>query len=320
MTTTRTQEILLDEDGVLSTQYLVLDCEDGRPTSITDVQVWAVGSDDTSSEESATTGSGSVETNPNTTLSAAAGPAQSSPRALTLTSGTGVAIGRRIQITEDGTGVYEVGEVASVNGTAVTLRHPLKNDYSTGSLVQSCRATIALSTTWLADSGNLSPLWSPNPGYRVKWTVVINGNPAPYTRYFDCVRYVAGHGVLPVDVDRILPGWLDDLPPDHQVDQGRELIESAFGNIKFRFYGDNLADQAVRNAELLSQLVIHQTVLDSLEMRVLRGAQNMDAAIDKARERLDRLYNQVVRSPVAPVDTGGGGASQPVKPLPLWRR
>lgn len=313
--TTATQEIILGG----GTQYLVLDCEDGRPTSVTSVTVYAADSDDTGEAESATTGSASVETNPNTTISAAAGPAQSDPTALTLTSGTGVTIGRVYRITEDGTGVCEDVEVKSISGTSATLRHPLKNDYSSGSTFVSCRSTIAVDSTWLADTNNLCQPFNPNPGYRAVWLVVIGGETRRYVRHFDHLRYPARHGVTPIDVDNVVRGWLDRLPPDHQADQGRSLIAAAFESVKHELYRDGKADQAVRNAELLSRLVIRRCQLELLEDNALRGAGNAEA-LQLGRDAWQGYYDGVIRAPITPMDPTGDGASQPNTPTPWSRR
>lgn len=320
MITARTQEVLYDPDAVYSTQYLVLDCEDGRPSSVSDVQVWTAGTDDDSTEESATTGSASVESSPNTTVATAAvGPAQSDPRAMLVSSGSGFTVGRRYQITEDNGGHWEVFECAYANGTTIKARHPLKNDYSVGSTVQSTRVTIALSSSWLAEIANISPHWTPNPGYRAKWILTVNGNATEYATYFDVVRYVAQHRVTPPDVDMVHPGWIDGLGPDDQVDQGRRCIEAAFEAVKHELYRDNKADQALRNAEMVSRLVIHRCQYDRLLNNAMRGAGNAEAlALGKAA--WDGYYQGVIRSPVAPVDEGGGGASQPNKRTPVWRR
>lgn len=309
---TKTQELLFGT----STQYFVLDQEDGRPSAVADVQVWAADADDTSAEESATTGSASVESAPNTTLSAAAGPATGNPLSLTLTSGSSVTVGRRYLLTEDNGGHWEMVEVAKANGTAITLRHPLKNDYTAGSTFQSTRCTIQVSTTWANDQGNLSPLWSPNPGYRVKWSVTINGQTNYYTRYADLVRYVANHGVSPLDMDSRFPGWLDNLPPDNQVDQGRDIIERAWHAVRMDLYQDGKADQALRNAEAVAELVMTRAMLLKLKDDAIRGA-DVEAGIRAAKEDYDQRYNSLIRSPTMPIDEGGGGASQPVAVRPL---
>jgi hypothetical protein len=318
--TARTQELLYDPAAVYSTQYLVLDCEDGRPSSIADVQVWTAGTGDDSTEESATTGLASVESAPNTTIATAAvGPLQTDPRAMVVASGTSFTVGRRYQITEDNGGHWEVFEAAKVNGTTITARHPLKNDYSVGSTVQSTRATIAVSSTWIAELANISPHWTPNPGYRAKWILTVNGSATEYTAYFDVVRYVAQHRVTPPDVDFVHPGWLDGLGPDDQIDQGRRSIEAAFEAVKHELYRDGKADQAFRNAEMLSRLTIHRCQYDRLLNNAMRGGGNADA-LALGKSAWDAYYQGVIRSPVAPIDEGGGGASAPNRPAPMWRR
>jgi hypothetical protein len=317
-----TQELLLVVSGVPSaTQYLYFDCEDGRPSAVADVQVWMAGADDTSAEEACTTGSAAAETNPNTTIATAAvGPAQSDPTAMVVASGTGFTIGRRYLITEDGTGVSEFFECASVSGTSIKAKHPLVNDYSVGSTVQSTRWSIAVDSTWIADLSNLSPTFSPNPTYRVRWIATVNGNQTVYTTAFDVVRYPVNHGVTPLDVDSDDPGWIDRLPPDYRVDQGRGLIEAAYQVVKHELYGDGRADQAVRNPELIARLVIKAAQRAAIETSILRGAQGMEQALELAEKKFRQTYDQAFRSPMAPVDATGGGGATTVEPLPLWVR
>ena len=49
--------------------------------------------------------------------------------------------------------------------------------------------------------------------------VVVAGATQVYDRYFDLVRYPARHGVVPMDLERRFPGWLDGLPTDARKDQ-----------------------------------------------------------------------------------------------------
>lgn len=317
-----TQELIIVEGGFpSSTQYLVLDCEDGRPSAINDVQVWAIDADDTSNEESCTTGSASVETNPNTTVATAAvGPAQSDPTAIAVSSGTGFVVGRRYLLTEDGTGVSEFFDLASVSGTSLKTKRPLVNDYSVGSTVQSTRCTIAVSSTWIADDGNLSPTWSPNPSYRVRWTVTVNGNETVYFRGMDLVRYPVNHGVTPEMVDVDEPGWIDRLPPDYRVDQGRGLIEAAYQTVKHELYGDGKADQAVRNPELLARIIVKAAQLAAIEARIKRGAGGLAEALDVAERAFRKVYDQAFRSPTATMDETGQGGASTAKVRPLWSR
>lgn len=312
-----TQELILVVGGVPSaTQYLIFDCEDGRPSAVGTVQVWASSADDTSVVESATTGAAAVETNPNTTLGSTAAAGATS---LSLTSATGTTIGRRYLLTEDSSGVSEQIEVLGLNGTTVTLKHPLRNDYTAGATFQSTRVTIAVDSTWIADQSNLSATFNPNPTYRVRWPVTVNGNQTAYATGFDVVRYPVNHGVTSHDVNDDEPGWIDNLPPDFQLDQGRTLIEAAYQDVKFELYGDGFADQAVRNPELLGRLVVKKAQEKAHRLNVKRGRSSMEA-LDVSMKEFRQIYDQTFRSPVAAVDATGGGGATTVRPRALWER
>jgi len=311
---TTTQDIQFGITG----QTLILDCEDGRPASITDVQVWSASADDTSTEEAATTGAAAVETNPNTTLSSAAGSGVN-PATLSVTSATGISVGRTYRLAA--AGLYEDVTVAGISGTTVTSKSPLINDYASGATFKSCRATISVDSTWVADVNNVSPTWSPNPSYRVRWTVVDSaGATQVYDRYFDLVRYPARHGVTPRMMEDRCPGWLDGLPVDCRIDQGRSIIDRAFKALRFDLYGDGKADQAVRNAEMVAELVIVRAQLLAVEDAIGMGGDVSAQRYEMAQRVNTQRYQQFIRAPVAPVDTSGGGAAVAHTPTPLWRR
>ena len=301
-------------------ETLILDCELGRPSSVTSVTVWSTSAGDDSTSETATTGSAAVETNPETTITAIAGPSQASndPTALTLNSGTGVTIGRTYRLTDDDTGVYEDVTVKSVNGTAVKLTRPLKNDYSANATFVSCRATVSVDATWAAEKGNLSPGFDPNPTWRAKWVVVVGGVTYTLQRYFDLVRYPARHGVLPTHVDERFPGWLDTLPPDYQADQGRTLIERAWRQLRMDLYQDGKADQAMRNAEAIAELVMTRALLLKIDDDVFRGADVDAQRLERARDIYKQRYNSLIRSPIMPMDETGSGAAVPIRPKYAW--
>ena len=312
---TTTQDILFGVTG----QSLILDCEDGRPASITDVQVWPASADDTSTEEAATTGSAAVETNPNTTLSSAAGSGVN-PATLSVTSATGIGVARSYRLAAT-SGLYEDVTPLAVSGTTVTLKSPLINDYASGSTLKSCRVSIGLDATWVADVGNVSPTWSPNPSYRVRWTLVDSaGATQVYDRYFDLVRYAARHGVTPPMIEARFPGWLDALPIDCRADQGRSIIDRAFKALRFDLYADSKADQAIRNAELVAELVTTRAQLLAIEDAVTMGAPVDAARYDVASKVYRQRYDQMLRAPVAPVDMTGAGGATPTMRVPIGVR
>jgi hypothetical protein len=312
--TRSTQDITFGQ----ASQTLVLDCLDGRPSSVTDVQVWDYSTDDAGTEESATTGSASVETNPNTTVNAASGADEADPTIVYLTATTGCAVDRRYLLTS-ARGHFEWVEVDDVvSADYIVTRHPLLNNYAVSDTLESTRCSITLDTTWVSDTGNLSTTYNPNPRYRVRWTVVVDSATRVYETAFDLVRYQAQHGVTPQDMVRRHPTWLDSLGPDQRLTQGRDLIERGFEGLKFDLYADNKADQAIRNPEAVDQLVISKTWLMVIEDRVMNGT-----ATGVELEAADRIYraryDQFLRAPVVQIDTGGGAATTN-KPLALLRR
>ena len=313
MTSFHTQDIQFGA----SSASLIFDCEHGRPSSLT-MTVRRCDAGDTSDAESALTGSASVETNPNTTIATAAvGPAQSDPTAMVVSSATGFTLDRTYLISDDDTGVSEFFTVRAANGTAIKATRPLRNDYSVGATVVSCRATQAFDTTWLADVNNLSPGTDSNPTWRATIVATAGGVSRTYLRYFDLTRYPARHGVTGVDMDERFPGWLDGLPPDNQVDQGRVLLERAFRVLRADLIQDGKADQAMRNGEAVGELVMCRAMLLRVEDDALRGADN-ERAVATATKVYTQRYNSLIRSSAMPMDTSGSGASQPNRRRPVF--
>ncbi len=136
----------------------------------------------------------------------------------------------------------------------------------------------------------------------------------------DLVRYPADHDVTPLDVDEAHPGFLDNLPPDDVADQGRRVIDRAWHSVVMAMYADNLADQAIRNPELVSRLAIQRIPLQMLEESAQAGGDVTAEGVTFAREQFRSIYDQTLRSAVAPVDLGGGGAAAPIKPRNLFSR
>src|SRR5690606_25327288 len=121
-------------------------------------------SDDADSEWSA---SGSVETNPDTTIDDNSGDGQADARILHVAEATGFETDRTYLVGSEWFDVLEIGD-----GT-VTARHPLHNAYSNGDAVQSTRILATIPDAWVADSANLRDDAGPNPHYRVRWVYVV---------------------------------------------------------------------------------------------------------------------------------------------------
>lgn len=292
-------------------QTLFYDAPEGRPSSVVSVEVrkWDYG--DAQTAELATTGSPSVETNPNTTTDAAAGATQSDPRRVPLTLTTGCAIERDFLLI-GADGLKEWIDVAAITtADSIQARHPLHNDYASGASFVSTRMSIALSSTWIADLAKLGAI-GPSPHYRVRWVYVVAGVTYVADTYFNLVRYGARHDILPENVDDMCPGWLTNLPTDHRVDQGRRLIADAFRVVKIDCMQIDLDDSSIADSDVVGELVRHKTI-EVTEWARFLSSKSADesrhlAAVKKYTERLNAFVRLVNRTPIR--DNSGGATKK----------
>lgn len=225
--------------------------------------------------------------------------------------------GRRYLLTS-ADGLSEHVDVLAV-GTTVRLQRPLVNDYATGSSFQGVRLSIAVDSSWASNRSKLSDSGD-SAGYRVRWVYTVASYIQLAVTYFDLVRYQARSLVTAQDIDNRFPGWLDRLPPDHRENQGTSLIDSAFESIKLDALGDAQVIRRIRDSQIMRELVILKANQLSLESHLYAGGQNLDG-LNAAREMYQQRYQQLVREPKAPSDSGGNGAATgPATRLPVWRR
>lgn len=286
-------------------QQVYLDCTEGRPSSVTSVEVFWWDSDD----DSATLeGIGAVETGPNTTFDATSGYGQSNPRLLNLTATTGAETGR-IYLATTADGAREWVEVVEVDsGVSVTAKHPLHNAYAAADTFQSTRITATIDATWVADETNLDETCGPNPSHRVRWVYVVSGTTYVADTYFTLVRYAGKHGVRPQDVESISPGWLDRLPTDHRDDQGRRLIDEAHRAVRIDLHQIWTDDAMVAQTEVIDELTRYRC-LEMTEMSRLLAGGGSQVTYEAARlayhSRFDALSKVTNKVPVR--DTTGAG-------------
>lgn len=297
-----------------------------RPSGTPTVQVFGSGSDDDGTAVSATTGACSVDS-VNTTLNGAHSTGVTS---LVLVSGSGVAKGRRYLLT-DTDGECEMVEVASIISLTATLRHPLINSYSTSSTFQGTRISIGVDSAWMAAKSNLTDVlgsdWreqdqsyaSGAAGYRLRWAYTVNSIATIGVSYADLVRYQAKNLVSPLDVDRLIPGWLDRLPPDYRNDQGAALVEEAFHAVKMDALTDAQLLRRIRDTQVLAELVKYRANVLAAQTGVMAGRADPQA-LAIARDLYDQRYNSLLREPKVAVDQTGGGSNGEAVRLPAWRR
>ena len=279
-------------------QLVYFDAPEGRPSSVTLVEVFRWHSGDNGTAESAL-GTPTVETNPATTIDAASGYGQADPRVLNVAATTDMATDRRYLVTSaDGAREwFDVLEIDSAN--SVTAKHPLHNAYATSDTVQSTRIQATISPTWVADETNLDDSAGPNPSYRVRWVYVVSGVTYVADSYFNLVRYVGAHGVRPQDVETTHPGWLDRLPTDHYRDQGRRLIDEAYRAVKLDLHAVWTDDAMVAHTEVIDDLTRWKALELGELARYMTSGQNGDSytvaktAYQTRFDSLARITNKI---------------------------
>jgi hypothetical protein len=300
------QDVIFDVTG----QSLIFDCPEGRPSSVTSVSVlpWDA-SDDATSEWSAT---GSVETNPNTTIDAASGWGLSDARLLYVTATTSAAVGRTYLVTS-ADGAKEWFTVAEIDsGNYLLAQHPLHNAYTTGDTVQSTRIQATVDSAWVADDGNLRDDAGPNPHYRVRWVYVVAGVTYVADTYFSLVRYAGAHGVLPQNVESLAAGWLDTLPTDHRANQGRTLIDDAYTAVKFDLHAIWTDDAMVANAAVIDELTRYKMLELGEFAKILAGggdSTTYQVTRDAYQRRFDSLSRITNKTPIR--DSSGAASERP---------
>lgn len=289
-------------------QTLYFDAPEGRPSSVTSAKIFPYDVGD--AQDSEWTPTTAVESDPATTLDGAAGPSQSNPRNVPLTATTGATVGRTYLIT-GASGLKEWAEVESATSAdSVTVRHPLHNDYATGASFQSTRITATVDSTWVADTGNFRDDAGPNPMYRVRWVYVVSSVTYVHDSYFSLVRYAGSHGVLPQNVDSIVPGWMDSLPTDHYRNQGRTLIDDAYKAVKLQLHGIWTDDAMVANTDIVDELTRYKAVELGEFAKIMAGADRGEqyrVAKDAYQTHFDALKRITDKTPTRTVD---GAAAQ----------
>ncbi len=299
-------------------QELFWDAPEGRPSSITSVQVFDVTVDDDGTAEAATTGSASLENPASESLTASAGISQANPKNLPLSTASLEA--GKVYLLDGADGDREWIKPLALSGTAATLAHPLRADYTTADAVKSTRIVISIDDTWAADEADVKASLDPNPQYRVRWVYVVDSKTVVWDSYFSLLRYKGDHDVTPLDMEAEFPGWLDRLPEHHIVNQGATLISKAYEKVQRELHFANVPDEAIRNRDVLNDL----TVLKAIEMRertsfYLNGGSNA-LELEDARVQFHRaMQNYLTVVGRTPIDTGSG-ASVVAKPTGITRR
>lgn len=290
---------------------------DGRPTSATFKVLLDSAGDDDTAEFSGTATVDSV----NTTVDVACGADYSDPQQVKLAATTGIVVGRKYLLSEASRQGW-VEPIEIVSGDSVRVRHPLRSNYTTAATFVGTYISAAIDSTWVADEGNINDQVDQNPGYRVRWEIVIGGATQVAYSFFDLVRAPVTHQIDLSDLNDRAPGLVDSCPTEYKVDQGRSLIQSAWRSVQARMAAMQIDTDAFRDDSITDEL----TILCALNM-IARGGwrplgfDSLTEYIDTTQQNYDRFIEQhFVAAMPHDLAQGSSGAAEPMMQKNVWSK
>ena len=300
-------------------QVLVWDAPEGRPTGTPTAQVFLLGTGDDGTAQDALDGDPEIDA-VSTTVDAASGYGEANPRRLNVASTTGVVPDRSYLVTS-ADGLNEWVDVIEVDdaGEFVTARYPMANPFTSGDAFVGTRLTVPLKTLWVSDKNKLTGGRDPLPGYRVRWLYTVGGVDHVHDAYFDLVRYVGGHTLKALDVDREYPGIAGMGPGFHRTDGYKALLDQAYERVRWDLTDVGTDDNAIMDQDALNRATLLSFGVVVARSRVLQGADQR--LLELAQADYEGFMNKILRSSArvaTAVDSSGSGAK--VSTEGLWAR
>jgi hypothetical protein len=212
---------------------------------------------------------------------------------LSVADATGI-VGRGRYLMTKPEGEREWIEVTAVNGTTLSLAHPLIHRYAGAATIVGCRISIAVSPDWVIHARNLSdsPRRGGLAGYMLCWSYWFGGHEVSGVSFVDLVTTRADKLVTPHDIDERFPGWIDETRA--RRDHGADFIAEAFDAIRLEAIGDGHAQRRIKDSAVLRELVGARAQVIRLEQDVIYG-QPRAAELAIAEERYHKRYAQLVK-------------------------
>lgn len=298
----------------LSGQTIALRVSQGQATSATFAVFEYFAGDDDAAEFS---GSATVDAF-SQALSAASGAGETDPQKLNLTTTSMVASQR--YLVAEGSRREWIQPIEIATGYA-RVRFPLQNAYTTAATVKSTTIGAAIDNTWAAALENISETLDPNPGYRVRWDVVVSAVHYVAYSFFDLVRAAISHDVDIADVNDRAPGLIDSLPIEYRGEQGRPLVDSAWRAVQAHMAALGVDTDAFRDDLILDELVI----LRALAILADGGWHPPAYAIAEYRANAIDNYARFVETHLqvtakTALSRGNSGAVETVRAVPAWSK
>ena len=308
---------ILELDFDVTGQELYFDCPEGRPTSVSDAQVWEDTEDDTATEEDAV-GAPSIDS-VNTTFDAASGASETDPTLCYLTATTNIVAGRKYLAT-NAYGEKEWIQVQRISsGVSVNARTDIHHDYASADPFVGTRISCPVDATWIADEDNLSDPRNPRPRWRFVVTYTVSGVKYRAAIFFSVSRYPFRLTVDAQDVDRLSRGWLSRLHPDDVRGAGEQAIKEAQRQVRLDLWEHELTDSSFRNNEIINELIRWRAVWVVADAAALQGAVNVDQVALAQRRYSDR-FASLVAEPKSRTQASEDGAARIHERAPIFRR
>lgn len=308
----RTERVIYGITG----QALLYRVPQGRPSAATFKVFADAAGDDGTEEFSGTATIDSVDT----TVDAASGASESDPRKVNLASTASIVAGRKYRLSEGQ--LVEWVEVLSVDASGfVRTRAPLLNDYTTAAVFEGTYLSAAVDATWVADDANLSDLVDPNPDYRARWLITVDGADTLAYSYFDLVRAPYIHAVDLSDLSGRWAGVHEILQPGERMDQARGLIESACRVVRIELASIDLSDAAVLEDERLDEAVTLAALMLLAEggrhPQTFSAAEYAQLTADRFNRFIEKHFKVSLKPPVA---SGSDSIASRRPAAPFWEK
>lgn len=210
-----------------------------------------------------------------TTIAAAAGPSTANPRALTLTSATGVRVGGVYLLRDTSGAVEEAVTIASLVSTAAETTRPISRAFASGAAF----VGLELSGTFPSDvAGDESRLENGGGPFQVTWIYTIGSQLYVAPRELWLTRYGVAPWVRPDEVFRHLPGHSavvgDSISPEQAIHAATDdFVEHMQSTGSWR------RDPAYFRGNISADLYVRKRAI----VYMLRGSRS-DAALQLATE------------------------------------
>ena len=303
------QDIVFGEED----QDLALVVPEGRPSSITNVNIHLWSASDTADSEW-TVSSTSIDA-VDTTFDDNSGVSSANTKLLNLAATTSIVADREYLAT-DAQGIKEWVLVSGITaGASVTSILGLGRDYVNGDTFEGTRITTTVDATWIADAANINTGLTTFDRWRVRWEYVVGGVTYVRTTTFSVVRRAAQHTVTPPSIALLYPSLYNSAPTDFRHERLQFIIDKAYEEFATDLLQVTIPDEQVLSPKVVNEMVEFKTaVLIGRDRAMATGDElTLTIANDTYMRRFQSIFGapSEIKVPVGTDTTGGGDKRAP---------